>query len=340
MAEVNPPIFIQSGSHPAEDWRRAMSAMFGHRAGIVQSGDLAVTQQSTPNMSVQVATGMLVLTGTENTYQGVYVCENRGAETVTIAAADPTNGRRDLIVARIRDAAYSGATNSFSIEAVTGTPAASPVDPTIPANSYVLARIAVNAGATSITNANITDGRAVWFGQYGRAAGLGGIIACTDTTQPPHQSGRAIYESNTKRLSISDGTNWHPPGALGELARTTRTSNSVTFSTIVYPNSVAADLLPNRRIRVRVHVNLSSTVAGTNVSIGVANNVGTILNQAYCTLATANAGQQMTVEYETTSGAGGSTTFQISAFTAANTAIIVASGTSATYLTVYDEGPA
>jgi hypothetical protein len=87
------------------------------------------------------------------------------SSTTALSTADPTNPRRDLVVVRIRDAAYFGATNSWDLFVITGTPAASPVDPTIPSDgSYLLlARVAVAAGATSITNANITDLRAFVF---------------------------------------------------------------------------------------------------------------------------------------------------------------------------------
>lgn len=157
MTAQNPPIFIQAGSHPAEDVRRWMSAMVESTPGVVAAGDMAVTQNGTPNMSVNVATGRAFINGSEATYQGTYAVENRGVQNVVVSASDPTNPRRDLIVARIKDAAYSGAANTFTIEVVTGTPAAVPVDPATPANCLVLARVAVAALATTVVNANITD---------------------------------------------------------------------------------------------------------------------------------------------------------------------------------------
>lgn len=159
MTIQNPPIFIQAGSHPAEDVRRWMDAMVESTAGVVAAGDLAVTENGTPNMSVEVAAGRGFVAGDEATYQGMYAFENRGTTNVVISASDPTNPRVDLIVVRVRDAAYSGATNTVAIEVVTGTAAASPVAPTVPDNCLLLATVAVAALATSITNANITDNR-------------------------------------------------------------------------------------------------------------------------------------------------------------------------------------
>jgi hypothetical protein len=91
MAVETPPVFIQSGGETAERARRALHALTGIRGGIVQSGDLAVTENGTPNMTVNVATGQVAIPGTEGTYQGVYIVENRGTLNVTIAAADGTN---------------------------------------------------------------------------------------------------------------------------------------------------------------------------------------------------------------------------------------------------------
>ena len=157
MTVQNPALFLQASSHPAEDVRRFVATTFDNGSGVVGSSDLAVTQNGTPNMSVNVAGGQVVVGGTEATYQGSYFCENRGTTNLVISAADATNPRRDLIIARVKDAAYSGAVNEWSLEVVTGTPAASPVDPSVPANSFVLARVAVAALASSVTNANITD---------------------------------------------------------------------------------------------------------------------------------------------------------------------------------------
>lgn len=340
MTVRTPPMFLAAGSHPAEDTRRMLHALFGSRGGIVGAGDLAVTQNGTPNMSVNVADGRLVLPGSEATYQGIYFCENRGTTNVAIAAADSTNPRRDLIVARVRDAEYSGASDTFAIEVVTGTPAASPVDPAVPANSWVLARVQVAAGATTITNGVLTDLRTVNTSQFGRAAALGGLVPCSSSFRPPHAVGQPIYETDTKRMAISDGTDWIVPYPLGELARTNRTSNSAAFGTsVTYFDTVTATLLPNRKIRVRVAGNILAGTAGQTVSLGVATNAGTILNQAYMYWNNP-VSKAMACDAQFNSGAGGSLTYKISAFTDVSTAIIAAGATSYAYIAIYDEGPA
>jgi hypothetical protein len=95
------------------------------------------------------------------------------ATNVTVTTADGSNPRIDLIVAYVDLSVVSSASsnnpNAWSLLCVAGTPAGSPAVPNaaaiqaaLPNSSYpyiVLARVAVAAGATTITNANITDVR-------------------------------------------------------------------------------------------------------------------------------------------------------------------------------------
>ena len=159
MAVTNPPVFLQAGSHPAEDVRRLFSALVKDGEGTVLAADLAVVEQGTPDMTVDVAAGRAFIKGTESTFQGTYFVESRAIENLTITASDASNPRIDLVVAKIEDSAESGATDAWSLAVVAGTPAASPAAPTQPANSILLATVAVAALASTIVDANITDNR-------------------------------------------------------------------------------------------------------------------------------------------------------------------------------------
>ena len=213
MAVMSSPLVMQNNSHPADRHRQWMRYVHGNRGGVV-SGTLTVAQNGTPNMSVNVADGICWVPGSENSFQGHYVVENQGTLNVLIAAADPTNPRRDLIIVRVRDAIYSGAGNVATIEAVTGTPAGSPADPALPAGScWVLARVAVAAAAATITNANLTrfaEGGTGYTGQNGAAATLGGTVVATSATRPTAglYEGMVAYETDTNRLATYDGSAW------------------------------------------------------------------------------------------------------------------------------------
>ena len=168
------PIFLQAGSHPAEETRLALGSMLGTATGsfaggvgsvdrahgVVNASDFAVTQRAAgANMSVDVAAGSAWVRGTQSADQGAYNAYNDATVNLSVAASDATNPRIDLVVIRVQDAFYSGATNSASVTIVTGTAAASPTDPTLPANALVLARVRVPAASTSVVTANITDVR-------------------------------------------------------------------------------------------------------------------------------------------------------------------------------------
>ncbi len=158
MTATQPPLYLGSPvSHPADSFRRLIEAL-APAPGIVGSGHLAVSALGTPNMSVNVAAGEAIVPGTESAVaQGSYHVVNDATVNLTIAASNPTNPRNDLIVARVRDADYSGADRDWLLAVITGTPAASPADPTPPANSVTLARVRVDAAATSIVAGKITD---------------------------------------------------------------------------------------------------------------------------------------------------------------------------------------
>jgi hypothetical protein len=183
----------------AGDYRRLLEGLFP-RAGVIGGSDLVVAQASPTGVKVLVAAGLFVVDGTESGTQGLYFGANDAAEELTLAAADPTNARIDLVGIRIRDDEYSGASHVGDIFAVTGTPAASPVAPTAPDNFLELARVAVAANATNIVNANITDTRV-------RTA-AGNRLIVTSTTRPTGVQGLEVYETDTGKTLVYSGSAW------------------------------------------------------------------------------------------------------------------------------------
>lgn len=162
MALRTPPSWLQNGSHPAENDRLTMQALFNTTGVIGLSAaatSLQVTQSAVPGMSVSVAAGYAAIVGTTQSNMGVYTAYNDAATTATITTANPSNPRIDRVCLTVSDAYYTGALNTVTINVVAGTPAASPAAPATPANSISLATILVGTGVTSILNANITDTR-------------------------------------------------------------------------------------------------------------------------------------------------------------------------------------
>ena len=257
MTEQNPAIFIQAGTHPAEDVRRAFDVFIGPgNEGIVAAGDLSVTETGTPAMSVDIAGGRAIIQGTEGTYQGPYIVENRGLTTVTVTAADVSNPRVDLVVAKIEDQAYSGAVNAWALAVVAGTPAASPVAPSMPANSILLATVAVAAAAATITNANITDGRTVAPAAY-RAGdtvpvtdgGTGSTTASAARTAlgvaigSDVQAHSAVLDSTTAAFTTADETKLDAIDTNVETLTLPASTTITTFAATVLDDTTAAAAL-------------------------------------------------------------------------------------------------
>jgi hypothetical protein len=149
---------LQNGSHPAENDRLTTQALWA-TTGIINSASLLVTQNTPPGLSVVVASGWAAIVGTTQANMGTYVTYNDASAVLSLNTADPTNPRIDRVCATVNDAYYTGSLNNVVLQVVAGTPAGSPVAPALPANSISLATVAVGAGATAITNANITDTR-------------------------------------------------------------------------------------------------------------------------------------------------------------------------------------
>jgi hypothetical protein len=158
MTLRTPPSWLQNGSHPAENDRLTTQALWA-TTGIINSSSLAVTANVPAGMSVRVASGWAAIVGTTQPNMGTYVGYNDAQITLTVTTADPTNPRIDLVCMTVNDSYYSGSTNNVVLQVVAGTPAGSPVAPTLPDNSISLATIAVGAGVTQINSGNITDTR-------------------------------------------------------------------------------------------------------------------------------------------------------------------------------------
>lgn len=232
------PLWMQGlSTHSANMYRRFLDGISNLKSGIFTSGDFAVTQNGTPNMTVNVAPGMAFVRGTEDaTYQGMYWVENQATQNVSISAAHATLNRIDLLVLRIRDNAYStGPSNDATAFVVTGTPASSPSAPAAPPNSFVLAQITVGAAVTSIVTANIANQRTTTAGQ-GFASLRGAFRRCASGSRPSTnlQSYQDfIMEDDTGRMYFWNGTFWAPFGHAYQSTASAYTSTTSYASTLV-----------------------------------------------------------------------------------------------------------
>lgn len=161
MAVIKPYLINASAGVPAysgEDLRRVMGGLITKNGGVIpaRSGVLQWLglYPSLSGTTVSVTAGECVI----GTSKGAYVTGADAAETVgTLAASDATNPRIDRVILEVRDPDNGGAAGRDAVlRIVTGTPAATPSAPAIPALSVLLGTVNVPAGTGTPT---MTDSR-------------------------------------------------------------------------------------------------------------------------------------------------------------------------------------
>lgn len=199
------PINASSGApaYSSQQFRDGLAALLSPgAAGLqVQAGarpgpGLAVSVSGT---TVTISPGVAVIQGGSSTAQGPYFLVVDAAVTATLAAADGTNARVDLVYARVRDTDADGSgARDGAILVLTGTPAASPVAPTPTDPSYVvLATITVpksGGGSAAVSTAT----RAI-------TAAAGGLTAGKLAPSSPYTGQLWDSGDGTQRW---DGTQW------------------------------------------------------------------------------------------------------------------------------------
>lgn len=154
------PLWEQALPYSARLDRALIAAVFGE--GVLASGDLAVTQRGAgANLSVDVAAGSAIVTGDDQANQGNYLVKNTAVVNLVIGAPPGANSRIDLIVAQVRDANVTGVSNDWILSVIAGVAAGAPVAPAVPNTAIALAQVLVATGTAAITNAMITDRRAL-----------------------------------------------------------------------------------------------------------------------------------------------------------------------------------
>lgn len=290
-----------------ESFRRLLETVFGYRPGIAAAGDWAVSQNGTPNMSVNVAAGRGFVDGTESANQGGYFGQSTTVTNLAISASNPTNPRRDLVIARVRDNEYAtGPTSAFSLEVVTGTPAASPSDPSVPANSLVIARVAVAANATTILTANITDLRTSSTGQQ-RLTALGGTAPVTSSSKPTVglYEGSKIYVTDIDSAQVYNGSAWIGLAAASSpqpqfFTGTVSNGTATTQTAFVTQNSILTAPFPLTMV-VMAQGDLGANGALNTVSLSVRDEAGNNISTSPGAIA---AGVTQFRNYNTVDGKG------------------------------------
>ena len=237
-------------------------------------GAMQVTAGS--GLSVQVAAGYCCVPS-PTTGNGGYIFGTLTAATLTLAAADNSNPRTDLIIARVYD---SGSSSSYcDVEVVTGTPATPPVTPSTPAAAIPLAVVSVPTSAVALASGAISDQRSY-------VVAPGGILPITSPAAAPAvPASQLMYDLSRNLLVQGTGTagsvsllstgSWSP--ALAYKSSTVTDSSHKGDLTTVASVSVTTDGDTDIEIYYKwpgIYVSSAPLVVALSVAID-----GTILDQ-------------------------------------------------------------
>jgi hypothetical protein len=209
MTAIQPPSYLQNGSHSARSDRITMGALWtpgsaplSVRGGIRASGtgaDFAVTANNTGIVTVGAGTAVIpAVSG------GAYLCHNDAGVGVTAIPAHPTLTRIDLLIARVYDTEAGSAQDQWSFEFVQGVASGSPTPPSAPALSVPLAEVRIRpGGSTAVIASDIVDRRGA------RAVAAGGVIPVTTATLPSSVPvGTPAWAEDIRSLMVYDPTGW------------------------------------------------------------------------------------------------------------------------------------
>lgn len=168
------------------------------RAGVRPGVGSPLKVSAASGMNITVNNGIGFVQGTAALDSGLYPDVLDATTTLTATAADPSNPRVDNVCLTHVDNGDN--TSTYVVQIQAGTPAPSPAAPALPANSLLLATIAVGAGATAIVGGNITDQRVF-------TVATGGVLPVTGAAQYPATGPESQYlhDATTHRLRRLDG---------------------------------------------------------------------------------------------------------------------------------------
>ncbi len=189
-----------------------------------------VTATGTPDSNGHVAACSAFMQDVRGTNGGVYVLTLDATKDINILStpAHASLARNDLIIAHQADTFYGDGSSAMTVRQVVGTPSGSPSDPSLASfpDSITLARVRVNANATSINSGNITDLRPTY------SVAVGGILPVASATirnaLTGLYDGMTIYRSDRDWIEIYDGAAWRVQG-------TATVANSADLSAVTNP---------------------------------------------------------------------------------------------------------
>lgn len=182
--------------YSAQDFRLAITSSTYSREGVLapELGQLRVSQRGAgPNMSVDIAAGFVVIEGDDVSDQGKYLMQSTATENRdefadgTSISAPGSGARTHRMVARVKDKLHNGLWSGYEWEFEllqddgSGTP-------DVPDSAVHLAFVDIEAGQSSITDADISnDPPRASVGTPARQGDFGAVYSgfeAVDSTRP------------------------------------------------------------------------------------------------------------------------------------------------------------
>lgn len=212
--------FLEGVETSARMYRGILTDLFTEGVKNVSAGHFRVVQRAAgANMTVTVLKGtdgnaVGYITGDDYTGQGLYRAEmDADILDIAIGGAPASGSRTDLVVLETVDkTAVGGSVNETRVRVLPGQSSLSASNKTM----IPLASIAVAAGQASVVTANITDLRtqagaaSLKVGTQAQPLSAAQIAAFTSADK---YAGRLVFNSDTKRAAIFDGTDSAPLGS-------------------------------------------------------------------------------------------------------------------------------
>lgn len=194
------------------------TALNGVRSGVISTTGLTGSSDLLPflagGLQVSVGAGIGVA---HKAGQGPMQGWLLSTKTVTVTDAPVSNPRADLIVLRMYDLAAGDTSpdgQPCRIEVITGTPAASPLDPIVPNALGVYTGIPAQAGlgtggvAIPVARAQVSTGGAITLTDLRRAASLMGgpvyFLPGDTVAAAATRSGELAWQASAGLLTVSD----------------------------------------------------------------------------------------------------------------------------------------
>lgn len=263
---------LQAGSYGAEVHRRAVIGLDIRRGatigsvtgGLVAPTDCQITIGS--GLHVEVGAGEAVVAGSSSATQSGYYSRVTTTETLSIAAADPSNPRVDRVSLVVKDAAYTGAENTFTVAVETGTPTSGANLTNLsgvaaaPTSSLTLGYALVPAAASTPSEVKNVAERLIpglSTATYREGTAAARPVAASEL------KGLWYYATDTHVWSFCTGAAWVEAGAglQSSIIATEESRTNTAYGKFATPDEVTVTMPANGLILIGLQATWKSSVA-------------------------------------------------------------------------------